>query len=118
MLRCIRGGSSIAKQTYTPTINIGNVASNNFGNPEQQSFEFDITEQGDYVIAIYAAASEWSDCIVGQLILTADSFSPTDIKEVNSPQSESGTVYDLHGHKVSMPSKGIYIRNGKKILYL
>jgi len=110
--------SSIAKQTYTPTINIGNVASNNFGNPEQQSFEFDITEQGDYVIAIYAAASEWSDCIVGQLILTADSFSPTDIKEINSPQSESGTMYDLHGHKVSMPSKGIYIRNGKKILYL
>ena len=109
-------GESIAKQTYMPTINIGNVASNNFGNPEQQSLEFDITEQGDYVIAIYSAASEWSDCIVGQLSLTADSFSSTGIKTIEAPQFESDVVYDLQGRKVSVIRKGIYIRNGKKIL--
>ena len=109
-------GESIAKQTYMPTINIGNVASNNFGNPEQQSFEFDITEQGDYVVAIYSAASEWSDCIVGQLSLTADSFSSTGIKTIEAPQFESDVVYDLQGRKVSVIRKGIYIRNGKKIL--
>ena len=109
-------GESVAKQTYMPTINIGNVASNNFGNPEQQSLEFDITEQGDYVIAIYSAASEWSDCIVGQLSLTANSFSSTGIKTIEAPQFESDVVYDLQGRKVSVIRKGIYIRNGKKIL--
>ena len=107
---------SIAKQTYMPTINIGNVASNNFGNPEQQSFEFDVTEQGDYVIAIYSAASEWSDCIIGQLSLAANSYSSTDIKVVENLRSETGDVYDLQGRKVSVLRKGIYIQNGKKIL--
>ena len=109
-------GESIAKQTYMPTINIGNVASNNFGNPEQQSLEFDITEQGDYVIAIYSAASEWSDCIVGQLSLAANSFSSTDIKVIDNLRLESGDVYDLQGRKVSVLRKGIYIQNGRKIL--
>ena len=109
-------GESVAKQTYMPTINIGNVASNNFGNPEQQSLEFDITEQGDYVIAIYSAASEWSDCIVGQLSLTANSFSSTDIKVIDNLRLESGDVYDLQGRKVSVLRKGIYFQNGKKIL--
>ena len=109
-------GESVAKQTYMPTINIGNVASNNFGNPDQKSLEFDVTEQGDYVIAIYSAASEWSDCIVGQLSLTANSFSSTDIKVIDNPLSESGDVYDLQGRKVSVLRKGIYIQNGKKIL--
>ena len=107
---------SVAKQTYMPNINIGNAASNNFGNPEQQSLEFDIAEQGDYVIAIYSAASEWSDCIIGQLSLTANSFSSTDIKVVDNVQLETGDVYDLQGRKVSVLRKGIYIQNGKKIL--
>ena len=109
-------GESVAKQTYMPTINIGNVASNNFGNPEQQSLEFDITEQGDYVVAIYSAASEWSDCIVGQLSLTANSFSSTDIEVIENLRLGSGDVYDLLGRKVSVLRKGIYIQNGKKIL--
>lgn len=109
-------GESVAKQTYMPTINIGNVASNNFGNPEQQSLEFDVTEQGDYVIAIYSAASEWSDCIVGQLSLTANSYSSTGIKVIDNLRLETGDVYDLQGRKVSVLQKGIYIQNGKKIL--
>ena len=119
-------GSSIASQTYKPTINIGNVASNNFGNPEQQVFEFDITEQGTYSIAIYSAASEWSDCIIGQLILTANSYNDTGIEIVNDKQSiDSNQYYDLQGRTVSVsnssssPSilrKGIYIKNGKKFV--
>ena len=112
------GSTSIANQTYTPNINIGNVASNNFSSPAQQSFEFDVTEQDDYVIALYAAASEWSDCIVGQLSLTANSYTATGI---NTHQShtpyEPHQSYNLSGHRVNNPSKaGLYIMNGKKIL--
>lgn len=119
-------GSSIASQTYMPTINIGNVASNNFGNPEQQTFEFDITEQGAYTIAVYSAASEWSDCIIGQLILTANSYNDTGIETVNGKKpTANNQYYDLQGRKLSVanpsPSssvlrKGIYIKNGKKYI--
>ena len=108
--------ASIASQTYTPNVNIGNVASNSFSSIDQQTFEFDITEQGDYVIAIYSAASEWSDCIIGQLILSADSKASTGIKEVNSVNVNSQAVYDLQGRKVSASTKGLYIKNGKKML--
>ena len=109
--------TSIASQTYTPNVNIGNVASNSFSNIDQQTFEFDVTEQGDYAIAIYSAASEWSDCIIGQLILTADKAS-TGIKDVNSTNDnlQSDAVYDIQGRLVSASSKGLYIKNGKKMI--
>jgi len=115
-----RSGASIAQQTYTPDINIGNVASNKFNTPEQQTFEFDVINQDDYVLAIYAAPSEWSDCIVGQLILTADSYSPAGINPTfnDKEQMRGGdVVYDLQGRKVIHPTKtGIYIKNGRKLI--
>ena len=115
------GGTSIASQEYTPNINIGNVASNSFSSPQQQTFEFDVTEQGDYAIALYSAASEWSDCILGQLILTANGYIDTGIESVTSPAQglQDDTFYDLQGRPIpsSHPlPKGIYIKNGKKYL--
>jgi hypothetical protein len=112
------GSTTIASQTYMPNINIGNVASNNFSSPQQQTFEFDIAEQGDYVIAIYSAASEWSDCIVGQLSLTASSYLTTGIDGLsdNPGTTADHAVYDLQGRRVNKPTKaGIYVKNGKKI---
>ena len=112
------GSTTIASQTYMPNINIGNVASNNFSSPQQQTFEFDIAEQGDYVIAVYSAASEWSDCIVGQLSLTASSYLATGINPpVTLYPSPFTPTYDLQGRRVESPAKaGLYIRNGKKVL--
>ena len=113
------GSTTIASQTYMPNINIGNVASNNFSSPQQQTFEFDIAEQDDYVIAVYSAAAEWSDCIIGQLILTANSYVATGISQPSSPTLSltPSHYYDLQGRRVGKPSKsGLYIRNGKKVL--
>jgi poly(3-hydroxybutyrate) depolymerase len=110
------GGVSVASQIYTPTINIGNNASNSFGSLKQQTFEFDITEQGNYVIALYSAEQEWSDCILGQLSLTANSYVSTAISAVPaSPFLKDNELYDLQGRKVSNPQHGIYIRNGRKV---
>lgn len=113
------GSTTIASQTYTPNINIGNVASNNFKSPAQQTLEFDITEQGDYVIGFYSAASEWSDCIIGQLSLTANSYVATGILDLDYPQTQANTIYDLSGYRMTSDSqlkKGFYIKNGKKLL--
>ena len=119
------GGSCVAKQTYTPDVNIGNSASNSFGNLTQQAFEFEITEEAIYTIAFYSAASEWSDCIIGQLSLIAKSYTPTGISATPTEQaahtSAVGT-YDLSGRIIKHPSdnrqlpKGIYIQNGRKYI--
>ena len=112
------GSVSVASQTYTPTINIGNVASNSFGTIQQQTFEFDIVEQGNYVIALYAADVEWSDCILGQLVLAANSYVATNIEApistLNS-QLSTGKYYTLQGQEVANPTHGIYIYNGRKV---
>ena len=118
------GNVNIAKTTFTPTINIGNVASNSFGQLQQQSFEFDITEEGNYAIALYTADVEYGDCILGQLILANNSYSTTDVKDVELQQSiAQGQYYDLQGRKIrdsksssgKMP-RGIYIINGRKYI--
>lgn len=113
-----RSGTNIASQTYTPDINIGNVASNSFGNLVQQTFEFNVTEASDYVLALYSAPVSWSDCIVGQLILSVNSYTTAISTTLNNNNlSDCSIVYDLQGRQVSNPVKsGIYIKNGKKIL--
>ena len=110
------GGESVASQTYTPKVNIGNNASNNFGIIRQESFEFDIAEQGDYVIALYAADKEWSDCILGQLFLSSNGYTTTGIEPIPSPNHEPSTVnrepftiHDLQGRQVTSPQSGLYI---------
>ena len=111
--------TSVASQVYTPNINIGNSASNSFSVPTQQIFEFDITEQDDYVIAFYSAASGWSDCIIGQLSIENVSYSVTGIKMVPNVKGEKSDVwYDLQGQRVdnNTPHKpGMYVSKGKKI---
>lgn len=40
----------------------------------------------------------------------------TTIKSILVPETQDGIYYDLMGRRVSSPSKGIYIQNGKKIV--
>ena len=40
----------------------------------------------------------------------------TAIKSINRNQKKDGAYYSLNGVKVSNPSKGIYIKNGKKVI--
>lgn len=115
------GSTTIASQTYTPNINIGNVPSNSFSSPAQQTFEFDIAEQGDYVLAAYSAAAEWSDCIIGQLSLTASSYVTTGviIPAVIPAMSGDDSIYDLQGrrHSVTAPLRpGIYVKQGRTVV--
>jgi hypothetical protein len=45
-----------------------------------------------------------------------DMEAPTAIEEVESCETSSQSYYDLSGRLVQHPSKGIYIKNGKKVL--
>ena len=110
------GGESVVTHTYTPSVNIGNVASNNFGSISQKAFEFDIVEQGEYVVALYTADEEWADCILGQLYLSVNSYETTGIhaqymmdNEQSTMHNEPSTTYDLQGRRIASPQQGLYI---------
>ena len=40
----------------------------------------------------------------------------TDIKEVEPAAASEGVYYNLNGQRVNAPVKGIYIKDGKKVL--
>jgi hypothetical protein len=112
------GSGIVAKKSYTPNVNIGNSASNSFKSPAQQTFEFDITEKGEYSVAIYTDDSSWADCMIGQLILSVKSYdNVTGIQDIEAkqPKIEDDVIFDLQGRRVVNPRNGIFVKNGVKI---
>lgn len=115
-------GQEVASMVYTPTVNLNNSTANKFS-ASLQSFEFDIPESGDYVLAFYADAAKNADFVLGTLTIQAKTFT-TDIQEVANPETKallqrSDAVYDLSGRRVEGGQKkhGIYIQGGRKVIY-
>lgn len=52
----------------------------------------------------------------GQLFLLSDNKGTTGIKTIENTQSTTGCYYDLQGRKVAYPTKGIYIKDSKKVV--
>lgn len=103
-------GKEVYTHSYTPTINIGNAASNSFSGTPLQSFRFDVTEKGRYVITFYTADAPWADLVVGQAALLRKG----DVSVVEDMCVDSTSVrvqyYDLSGFSVDPHSSGIYVR--------
>ena len=47
----------------------------------------------------------------------ADTYVPTGIQSVKTPQPQTDVIYDLQGRRVTHPTRGIYIMNGKKMVF-
>jgi poly(3-hydroxybutyrate) depolymerase len=109
------GGQAVASKSFTPAVNIGNAVSNSFSGVETQTFEFAITESDSYVLAFYTADGQWTDCIIGALQLSAREYGTVGISTATAEQG-SGICYNLQGIAVERPTKGMYLRNGKKII--
>ena len=110
-------GQEMASQTYLPTVNIGNNTANKFSGVQQQTFEFDIAETGDYVIVFYTDAARNADFVLGSINIQASSFVTTGINERLSSDTRRPTaVYDLSGRKLSAEQlkRGLYIIDGRK----
>ena len=41
---------------------------------------------------------------------------PTGIRQINTVKTDDQTIYNLNGMKVSNPTKGVYIKNGRKVI--
>ncbi len=110
-------GQEVASETVTPTVNIGNNTGNKFTGVQQQAFEFDITESGDYVVAFYTGGTRNADFVLGQLTIIPSSFVSTGIKEnVNVNENPMRGTFDLSGRRLSADQlkRGIYIIDGRK----
>jgi hypothetical protein len=70
-------------------------------------------------IACNTAYMNYSDAGAKKMILSFGDDTPTSIKGVteDASGSQQNAVYDLQGRRVENPQKGIYIVNGKKVLY-
>lgn len=66
-------------------------------------------------IAEYKTAYGWSD--FGKIVaLTSSDPDPSAISEVYSDKAVNDMYYDLQGRRISIPNRGLYIKNGKKVL--
>lgn len=68
--------------------------------PEDVASSFVITKQGDDVTWEESVSDLW-----------------TDITPTRQTTTTNTCVYDLQGRKVKSPGKGVFIRNGKKVVY-
>ena len=110
-------GNEVASQVYTPTVNIGNNTANKFS-CALQTFEFEIPETGNYVITFYADAAKNADFVLGLANIQAKDFVTTGIENVNTSThtSKDNYFFDLSGRQIANPQRGVYIKNGKKVV--
>jgi hypothetical protein len=90
----------------------------------------ELLEKGQTVIGFYLYTGEmiacntaymlYSDAGAKSVTFSFDDDTPTSINVVSSETTLSDNkdvIYDLQGRRVTSPQKGIYIVNGKKVLY-
>lgn len=102
-------GKSVFSDTFTPTSNVGNSASNSFSGTKLRTLTFDITEKGRYVVTFYTADAPWADLVVGQAALSRKgNVSAIGHTETDNP-IVSVEYYGMTGLCVNPTSPGIYI---------
>lgn len=102
-------GELVHAETFTPTANIGNSASNAFTGTTLKNFTFDIHEKGRYVITFYTADAPWADLVVGQAsIRRKGNVTSVGTVKIDTPQKV--VYYDLAGRRVQTLARGIYIQ--------
>ena len=111
-------GQQVWTKTFTPTSNVGNAASNDFSGTTLETFYFDVTEKGRYALTFYTADAPWADLVVGQAGIYRVG-NVTGISQVTADTKGTAVYYNLNGQRLqqAQPSrKGLYIRNGKKVV--
>ncbi len=88
--------------------------------PSSCGFDFNIRETATLhvpakSIDLYKKAKYWKD-FKNIVALTDNDPKPTGVINIKDEIKAEERYYDLHGHHVNKPSKGIYIINGKKVL--
>lgn len=64
---------------------------------------------------------EWTKCMNDNRVITLEDLSAgwgtyTAILTPRSSETTSNTIFNLQGHRVTSPTKGLYIQNGRKVI--
>ena len=51
------------------------------------------------------------------LLVVPDPTGIVEMEDVRGQKEDANIVFDLHGRPVNSPQRGIYIRDGKKVVY-
>lgn len=110
-------GEEIFSESYTPTTNIGNVASNDFSGTTTANFTFDVTKKGRYTITFYTDDFSWADLVIGRAAIRRKG-ELTSIDKATDVKSRQADYYNLNGQKLKgkPQTSGLYILNGKKFI--
>ena len=110
-------GQAVASQSYTPTVNIGNSASNSFSGVVQKTFAFTIEQTGNYTLSFYTDDDGWADAIIGSLVLVAKEYgTPSALQAPQASPAAVGasTVYSLSGIQGQTSGGIILVRQDNK----
>jgi hypothetical protein len=101
-------GQNVFEETFTPTSNVGNAASNDFSGTELKSLSFEIQEKGRYFLTFYTADAAWADLVVGQVALRRTG----NLSAVAQPKASTPVhtyYYNMSGQRVNEVRRGMYI---------
>ncbi len=102
-------GKAVWSQSFTPTANVGNVASNDFSGSTIQSYDFEVTTKGRYFVTFYTADAEWADLVVGLVALRyTGALAGIEAAESVQQQGER-SYYNLAGQRVGSVGHGLYV---------
>ncbi len=102
-------GTTVFAETFTPTANIGNTASNSFSGTTLETLTFDIHEKDRYVVTFYTADAPWADLVVGQAALIRKGDVSGIEKTDAGNQIVTAEYYNMAGLCVNPTSPGIYV---------
>ena len=80
---------------------------------EGANIEYATLHVPDTSVNAYSQAEPWKN--FKEIVALTDSDpKPTGINAVEASVNDKGTIYDLNGRRIEQPTKGVYIKNGKK----
>ena len=100
-------GEQVFAETFTPTANVGNAASNSFSGTSINNYLFDINEANRYIVAFYTADASWADLVLGRATLRRKGDSG--VSTVSARRPVRTLYYNLAGQRISAPAGGLYV---------
>ena len=106
-------GQEVFANTFKPTANVGNNATNSFSGCRLLNSQFEVPAKDRYVVTFYTADAPWADLVVGYASLFFKG-STSAIQPSTLHPSPSTHYYTLSGQRVSHPQQGLYVVKDKQ----
>ena len=101
-------GKTIASETFTPTSNVGNAASNSFSGTTTRTFSFEVTEKDRCQVTFYTADDAWADLVIGAAALKYKGALSA-VETLPEGKHARTIYYNMAGQRVSSDKQGLRV---------